>query len=76
VFRKGDNVVITEGVGSRRGQVVTSYGPAGPRGDSGAAVFGGKPADPGLPITDEMIVGGRVQRPEGGFEAPAIPIIG
>jgi hypothetical protein len=39
-------------------------------------VFGGRPTDPGLPISDEMIVNGQVRRPDGGFEAPAIPIIG
>jgi uncharacterized protein RhaS with RHS repeats len=50
-FRKGEDVVITEGPGSGRGQVLTSYGPSGPRGKSGTAIFGGHAADPGLPMT-------------------------
>ena len=35
VFRQGDNVAVTEGPGSSVGKLVTSYGPAGPRGESG-----------------------------------------
>ncbi|WP_440902342.1 RHS repeat-associated core domain-containing protein [Actinosynnema sp.] len=32
IFRQGDDVLITEGPGSKAGQLVTSYGPSGPRG--------------------------------------------
>ena len=64
IFLKGENVVITNGVGSGRGTLVTSYGPAGPRGTSGAAIFGGMPSVPGLPVTDAMIQGGTVPRPD------------
>ncbi|SED61683.1 hypothetical protein SAMN04489727_8597 [Amycolatopsis tolypomycina] len=67
VFRKGSDIVVTIGVGSERGRVFTSYGPSGPRGKSGAEIFGGDPSDPGLPITHEMIVGGQVRDTNGGF---------
>ena len=73
IFRRGDDVVITEGAGSSRGRIVTSYGPSGPRGDSGAAVHGGSPNDPGLPVTDAMITSGNIPRPDGGTEPPAVP---
>ncbi|MFF4599833.1 LamG-like jellyroll fold domain-containing protein [Amycolatopsis sp. NPDC001319] len=71
VFRQGGNVVITNGPGSRAGQIVTSYGPDGPRGASGAAIFGGSPSDPGLAVTHEMIVNGQVATPDGGTLPPA-----
>lgn len=70
IFRQGDDIVITEGPGSRAGQLVTSYGPSGPRGDSGAAIFGGSPSDPGRPITHEMITEGRIPTPDGSTLPP------
>ncbi len=45
------------------GKIVTSCGPGGPRGESGAAIYGGSPADPGMPITHEMLVTGQVSTP-------------
>ncbi|GAA4027324.1 hypothetical protein GCM10022409_09110 [Hymenobacter glaciei] len=75
IFRKGGDVVITEGPGSSRGQIVTSYGPSGPQGKSGASIFGGQPTEPGLPVSHEQIVGGQVPAPNGGFLAPATQII-
>ncbi|MFI9385727.1 hypothetical protein [Kutzneria sp. NPDC052558] len=66
--------MITEG-GSKRGRVITSYGPSGPRGESGAAIFGGKPTDPGLPVTHDMIVQGKIPSPNGDTLPPAVPII-
>jgi RHS repeat-associated protein len=75
IFRQGDDVVITEGPGSRAGQLVTSYGPSGPRGDSGAAIFGGSPSDPGLPVTHDQIVNGTVPTPSGETLPPAVQIL-
>ncbi|MER7012836.1 DUF6531 domain-containing protein [Saccharopolyspora sp. NPDC000359] len=75
IFRGGDDVVITEGSGARAGQVVTSYGPSGPRGESGATIFGGEASDPGMPITHQAIVEGKVPRPDGGYLAPATQIL-
>lgn len=43
IYRKGENVVIVESAGSAKGNVITSYGPSGARGKSGAAIFGGNP---------------------------------
>lgn len=74
IFEKNGNVVITEGAGSMRGQVVTSYGPGGPRGESGAAIFGGTPADPGPPVTPKMITDGTIPTPGGDPQAPAVKI--
>jgi hypothetical protein len=70
IFHKDGNVVVTE-TGSRRGQIVTSYGDKGPRGESGAAVFGGKPEDPGLPINAADIEAGTIPAPGGGTLPPA-----
>ena len=67
IFRQGDNIVVTNGPGSSAGRLVTSYGPGGPRGESGAAIFGGSSADPGMPITHDMIVNGQVPVPGGGM---------
>ncbi|SDH88958.1 RHS repeat-associated core domain-containing protein [Actinokineospora alba] len=75
IYRQGDDIVITEGPGSKAGQLVTSYGPSGPRGDSGAAIFGGSSADPGMPITHDMIVNGTIPTPDGGTVPPAIQIL-
>lgn len=66
IFQHQGDVVITE-TGAQRRQVLTSYGPSGPRGESGAAALGGSPTDPGLPITEEMIVKGQIPIPGGGF---------
>lgn len=73
IFYKDDNVVVTE-TGSARGQIVTSYGDKGPRGESGAAIFGGTPADPGLPINPADVSAGRVPTPDGGTLPPATPL--
>ncbi|WP_245245330.1 RHS repeat-associated core domain-containing protein, partial [Streptomyces palmae] len=73
IFHQGEDIVITEGPGSRAGQIVTSYGPSGPRNDSGVSAFGGNPEDPGLPITKEQILNGTI--PTGGKPiAPGIEI--
>ena len=67
------NVVVTEGTGSARGNILTSYGPKGPRGESGAATLGGNASEPGEPVTHDMIVNGQVPAP-GGYLAPAVQI--
>ena len=67
IFHKGGDVVITEGPGSSAGKMITSYGQSGPRGESGASIFGGSPEDPGMPVTAEQIANGGVQRPDGGY---------
>lgn len=73
IYRKGDNVVIVESKGSSKGNIITSYGPSGPRGKSGAAIFGGSPTDPGMPVTHEDILSG-IKQPGGGTFPPAIQI--
>lgn len=72
-FRQGEDVVIVSGnpAGSQKGQIITSYGPSGPRGNSGASIYGGLPSDPGLPITDHMIINGTIPKPNGGFVSKA-----
>jgi hypothetical protein len=75
IYRKGDNVVIVESKGSSKGNVITSYGPDGARGESGAAIFGGKPTDPGMPVTHDSIVNGNIPTPSGGTMPPATQII-
>ncbi|MFD8870048.1 putative T7SS-secreted protein [Streptomyces sp. NPDC059590] len=64
LFHQGEDIVITEGPGSRAGQIVTSYGPSGPRMESGVKAFGGSPEEPGLPITRDQIINGKI--PSGG----------
>ncbi|MNR58675.1 hypothetical protein D3C85_1797290 [compost metagenome] len=59
-------MVIVESKGSSKGNVITSYGPDGPRGESGAAIFGGKSTDPGMPVTHDSIVNGTIPTPSGG----------
>jgi len=71
IFWKNSEVVITEGVGGERGQIVTSYGPSGPRGDSGARIFGGQASDPGLPISQADVINGRIPRAVAPGEPPA-----
>lgn len=73
VYRKGDNVVIVESTGSSKGNIITSYGPSGPRGESGAAIFGGSSTDPGMPVTHEDILNG-IKQPGGGTFPPATQI--
>jgi hypothetical protein len=74
IFHKGQDIVITEGQGAKAGQVVTSYGPSGPRGESGASIYGGDASDPGLPITADMITNGEIPTPSGGTIPPAARI--
>jgi hypothetical protein len=74
IYRKGDNVVIVESGGSSKGNVITSYGPDGARGNSGAAIFGGSPSDPGMPVTHDAIVNGNIPTPSGETMPPATQI--
>ena len=75
IFRKGGNVVIVKSGGSSKGNVLTRYGPAGARGKSGAAIYGGSPDDLGMPITEEAIIKGKVLTPKGGTLPPGTRII-
>ncbi len=74
IYAKGDNVVIVESAGSSKGNVITSYGPDGARGNSGVAIFGGNPSDPGMPVTHDAIVNGRIPTPSGETMPPATQI--
>ncbi len=74
IYHHGEDVVVVESGGSGRGNIITSYGPSGPRNESGAKALGGSPDDPGLPITRDMIVGGGIQTPKGGTLPPAAPL--
>lgn len=71
IFHKDGNVVVAHGSGSSQRNLITSYGKDGPRGESGASIFGGKASDPGLPVTPEMILNGKIPKPNGGFLPPA-----
>jgi RHS repeat-associated protein len=73
IFRQGDDVVVIHGPGSSQGQAITAYGPSGIKGDSGAEALGGKPTDPGAPVTHEDIVGGRIPAKDG-YMAPGVQI--
>lgn len=75
-FHKDGNIVVTHGKGGAQGNVITSYGHSGPRGDSGAAIYGGLPSDPGLPVTPSMILNGEIPRPNGEFIPPAVRLEG
>ncbi|WP_406862841.1 hypothetical protein ABZO31_21405 [Streptomyces sp. HUAS MG47] len=74
IFQKDGNIVIVEGQGAKAGQVVTSYGKSGPRGESGAAIYGGSPTEPGMPVTKEMIERGKIPNPKGGTLPPGVEI--
>ncbi|WP_351226122.1 polymorphic toxin-type HINT domain-containing protein [Streptomyces sp. NPDC002133] len=74
IFYKDGNVVFLDGKGATIGQAVTAYGKDGPRGSSGAEIFGGKASDPGIPITAEMIEQGKM-RTKNGYAARAIKFI-
>lgn len=74
IFHKDGNIVVTHGKGAAQGNVITSYGTGGPRGESGAAIYGGSASDPGMPITRDMILKGEIPRPNGGFLPPASEI--
>ena len=73
-FRKGGNVVVMESKPSSYGNLVTSYGPSGPRGPSGAKIFGGSPDDLGLPVSHADIINGNIPTPGGGTLPPASQI--
>ncbi|WP_237385860.1 RHS repeat-associated core domain-containing protein [Xenorhabdus sp. Sc-CR9] len=76
IFAKDGDIVIFAGnkTGAYKGQAITAYGPSGPRGNSGAAIHGGSPNDPGLPITSDMIINGKISKPDGGFLPAAHPV--
>ncbi|MCY0928744.1 DUF6531 domain-containing protein [Streptomyces sp. H27-H1] len=72
IFHQGEDIMIMESKKGGAGNVVTSYGPSGPKNDSGAAAWGGSPDDPGPPVTRDMIVEGRIPKSKGdGFLPPA-----
>ncbi|MFG2474533.1 putative T7SS-secreted protein [Streptomyces fagopyri] len=70
IYRKDNDIAVVYGPGSRQGQVITAYGDSGIKGESGFRALGGSPTDPGLPVTHEDIVQGRIPS-EDGFLAPA-----
>ncbi|ANS66948.1 RHS/YD repeat-containing protein [Streptomyces lincolnensis] len=73
-FRQGDDIVVIDGPGTTQGQAITAYGPSGVKGESGATALGGKPTDPGAPVTHEDIVNGRIPAKDGRFQPPAVQI--
>ena len=74
IFHQGEDIVVMESKGGARGNVITSYGPSGPKNDSGAAAWGGSPEDPGPAVTREMIIEGKIPTPKGGTLPPATPL--
>jgi RHS repeat-associated protein len=74
IFHQGEDIVVMESKGGGRGNVVTSYGPSGPKNESGAAAWGGSPEDPGPPVTREMIVEGKIPTPKGSTLPLATPL--
>lgn len=77
LFAMDGGVVIFSGnkSGAVKGEEITAYGASGPRGKSGAAIYGGQASDPGLPIAHSMIINGEIPKPRGGFLSPATPIV-
>ncbi|MGW8884695.1 putative T7SS-secreted protein [Streptomyces sp. NPDC055749] len=71
IFHQGTDIVVMESKGGKAGNVITSYGPSGPKNESGAAAWGGSPTDPGPPVTREQIINGRIPTPKGGMLPPA-----
>ncbi|PHM46214.1 hypothetical protein Xmau_00620 [Xenorhabdus mauleonii] len=73
IFAKDGDIVVFSGnkAGAYKGQAITAYGPSGQRGKSGAAIYGGLENDPGLAITNDMIINGKIPKPGGGFLSPA-----
>ncbi|WP_073496260.1 putative T7SS-secreted protein [Actinacidiphila paucisporea] len=74
IFRQGDDIVVVKGGGAGGGDVITGYGPSGIKGDSGAKALGGRPEDPGDPITHDDIINGRIKDTNGNYMPPAIQI--
>ncbi|MGW3630741.1 putative T7SS-secreted protein [Streptomyces sp. NPDC005122] len=70
IYRKDNDIAVVYGPGSKQGQVITAYGDSGIKGESGFRALGGSPSDPGLPVTHEDIVQGRIPS-EDGYLAPA-----
>ncbi|MGL4696518.1 hypothetical protein [Enterococcus larvae] len=64
-------MVIVQSSGSSKGNVITSYGPDGPRGNSGAAIFGGSPNDSGKAISHDAIINGNIPTPKGDSLPPS-----
>lgn len=73
IYQKGGDIVLVDMTKSARGNVITAYGSSGVKGQSGASVLGGMPTDPGLAVTESMILKGEIPKPGGYFE-PAIKI--
>jgi hypothetical protein len=73
VFRRCEDIVVTDGPGNTQGQAITAYGPPGVKGESGAEALGGSPTDPGSPVAHEDIVEGRIPG-KNGCMPPAVQI--
>ncbi|MEU0085195.1 hypothetical protein [Streptomyces sp. NPDC006274] len=56
--------------GAKQGQAITAYGD---KGDSGAQALGGRPSDPGKPVTHEDVMEGRIPGKFGNL-APGVQI--
>jgi hypothetical protein len=69
-YLKDGDIVIAEAVGSEKGQAITAYGKSGIKGDSGAKALGGLPTDPGEPVTELMVLEGKIPT-KNGFYPPA-----
>ncbi|MGH1555293.1 RHS repeat-associated core domain-containing protein [Streptomyces sp. L7] len=75
IFHQGEDIVVTESKGGGGGNVITSYGPSGPKNDSrGRRLGAASPEDPGPAVTKEMIVEGKIPTPKGGTLPPATPL--
>ncbi|MCS0604628.1 DUF6531 domain-containing protein [Streptomyces sp. LP11] len=70
IYRKGNDIAVVYGPGSKQGQLITAYGESGIKGESGAKALGGSATDSGAPVTHEDIVQGRIPT-EDGYLAPA-----
>ncbi len=68
IYLKDGDVVIVEALGSAKGNVITSYGKSGIKGESGAQALGGLPTDQGLPVTEQMILNGTIPSKNGFIE--------
>ncbi|MFF7751327.1 hypothetical protein ACFZCP_19170 [Streptomyces sp. NPDC007971] len=70
IFRKGNDIAVVYGPGSKQGQAITAYGESGTKGFTGVKALGGSETDPGAPVTHEDIVQGTIPAEEG-YLAPA-----
>ncbi|MCW3103869.1 MAG: hypothetical protein JWO09_2309 [Bacteroidetes bacterium] len=76
IYLKGGDIAVVEAYGSGKGNTITAYGSSGIKGASGKAALGGLESDPGAPVTEEMILEGKIPAGKGrkGFIEPGVKL--